>query len=99
MRIYISGPMTGHSDLNRPAFDAAEKRLTAQGHFVINPRRISKPFGTAEEQEKRFHDFCRARHLSRTEDSSYCAYRCPLEGDACCEFAWAQMPYEEGGAK
>lgn len=55
--------------------------------------------GTAEEQEKRFHDFCRARHLPRMEDSSYCAYECPLEGGTCCELQWAQMPYEEGGAK
>lgn len=49
MRIYISGPMTGKPYLNRPAFDAAERRLTAQGHFVINPHRISELFGTAEE--------------------------------------------------
>ena len=49
MRIYLSGPMTDIPDLNRPAFDAAEKRLTAQGHFVINPHRISEPFGTEEE--------------------------------------------------
>lgn len=57
--------------------------------------------GTAEEQEKRFHDFCRARHLPRMEVSSYCAYKCPLEGDTCCELQWAQMPYveKEGGAK
>lgn len=49
MRIYISGPMMGKPDLNRPAFAAAEKRLTAQGHFVINPHRISALFGTVEE--------------------------------------------------
>lgn len=49
MRIYCSGPMTGHPDLNRPAFDAAEKRLREQGHFAINPHRISEQFGTAEE--------------------------------------------------
>ena len=48
MRIYISGPMTGVAELNRPAFDAAEKRLTAQGHFVINPHRLSAQFGTAK---------------------------------------------------
>lgn len=46
--------MTGYPDLNRPAFDAAEKRLTAQGHFVINPHRISGPFGTAEELARSF---------------------------------------------
>ena len=46
--------MTGKPDLNRPAFDAAEKRLAAQGHFVINPHRISELFGTAEELECSF---------------------------------------------
>jgi hypothetical protein len=46
--------MTNIPDLNRPAFDAAEKRLTAQGHFVINPHRISALFGTAEELAKSF---------------------------------------------
>ena len=54
MRVYCSGPMTGKPDLNRPAFDAAEKRLTAQGHFAINPHRISALFGSAEELAKSF---------------------------------------------
>lgn len=57
MRIYISGKMTGLPDLNRPAFNAAEKRLTAQGHFVINPHRISELFGTAEELAESFKIF------------------------------------------
>ena len=54
MRIYISGRMTGYPNHNRPAFDAAEKRLTAQGHFVINPVNISVTFGTAEELAESF---------------------------------------------
>lgn len=49
MRVYISGKMTGCPDLNRQAFDAAEKRLTAGGNFVINPHRIGALFGTADE--------------------------------------------------
>jgi hypothetical protein len=57
MRVYISGPMTGLPDLNRTAFDAAEKRLTAQGHFVINPHRIGELFGTAEELSESFEIF------------------------------------------
>lgn len=57
MRIYLSGPMTGKPDLNRLAFDAAEKRLTAQGHFVINPHRISGLFGSAEELSESFEIF------------------------------------------
>ena len=55
MRLYLSGPMTGCPDLNRPAFDAAEKRLTALGHFVINPVNISAPFGSAEDLECSFY--------------------------------------------
>ena len=49
MRVYISGRMTNCPDLNRSAFAAAEKRLTAQGHFVINPVNIFVPFGSAED--------------------------------------------------
>lgn len=56
MRIYLSGPMTGLSDLNRPAFDAAEKRLTAQGYFVINPHNLTPIFGTADEIAKSFEE-------------------------------------------
>lgn len=54
MRIYISGKMTGCPDNNRHAFDAAENRLTEQGHFVINPVNISCTFGTPEELAKSF---------------------------------------------
>lgn len=35
--VYISGPMTGLPDYNRPAFFAAEKWLKAQGGIVLNP--------------------------------------------------------------
>lgn len=36
--VYISGPMTGIADANRPAFRAAEKRLKeAYGCTVLNP--------------------------------------------------------------
>lgn len=70
MRIYISGKMTGCPDLNRPAFDAAEKRLSEQGHFVINPHRISelfgtisKLFGTSEEIAESFAEYYRMLDL------------------------------------
>ncbi len=59
MRLYLSGPMTGCPDLNRPAFDAAEKRLTAQGHFVINPHHISELFGTPRVLEASFQAYYR----------------------------------------
>lgn len=38
--IYISGPITGKTDLNRPAFEKATKELTKSGHVVINPHTI-----------------------------------------------------------
>ena len=48
--------------------------------------------GTAEEQAKRLHRFC------ISQDCVTCP--CDLgKADGRCEFAWMQMPYEEGGAK
>lgn len=55
--------MTGCPDLNRPAFDAAEKRLTAGGNFVINPHRISGLFGTTRELEESFAEYYRMLNL------------------------------------
>lgn len=53
-RIYIAGPMTGFPDHNIPAFNAAAKRLRAEGHFVINPVDLSSLFGTPEELSDSF---------------------------------------------
>ena len=39
-RIYISGPISGRPDLNRPAFSAAAAGLRSMGHDVINPHDI-----------------------------------------------------------
>ena len=40
-RTYIAGPMTGHADLNFPAFHAAAAVQRAAGHEVINPAEIN----------------------------------------------------------
>ena len=52
--------------------------------------------GTVEEQAERFDEFC-YNHRSREKGCG----GCPILdcGVSCCELAWAQMPYEEGGAK
>ena len=42
--------------------------------------------GTACEQQKRFDKYC---------ENSSCRC-CPLRDSVLCEFAWGQMPYEEG---
>lgn len=47
MKIYISGPMTGLPDLNRPAFNAKAAELRALGHEVVNPAELPEiPGGT-----------------------------------------------------
>lgn len=40
MKLYISGPMTRHADLNRATFNEAAKKLRAEGYEVINPADI-----------------------------------------------------------
>ena len=37
MTYYISGPMTGIADLNRPSFAAAANHIECQGHDPISP--------------------------------------------------------------
>ena len=37
MIVYIAGPMSGHEDYNRPAFNDAARRLAEAGHVPINP--------------------------------------------------------------
>lgn len=38
--IYISGPMSGIEDLNRSAFESAEKKIQKMGHVALNPHRF-----------------------------------------------------------
>jgi len=40
MRLYISGPMSGLVDNNRPAFQAATRRLRKAGHTVLDPTEL-----------------------------------------------------------
>ena len=48
--------------------------------------------GTAEEQAERLHRFC------ISQDCATCP--CNIgKADGRCEFAWMQMPYDEGGSK
>jgi Domain of unknown function (DUF4406) len=41
MRLYLSGPMTGLTDLNFPAFHAEAARLRAMGFDVVNPAELN----------------------------------------------------------
>lgn len=39
-KVFISGPMSGIKDFNKPAFDKAEEYLTQAGYSVFNPARM-----------------------------------------------------------
>ncbi|MCA8331868.1 DUF4406 domain-containing protein [Burkholderia cepacia] len=45
MRIYVAGPMTGHPQLNFPAFHAEAARLRALGYEVVNPAELNADLG------------------------------------------------------
>lgn len=40
MRLYVSGPITGYPDHNKPMFDAVTLSLTSAGHEVVNPHTV-----------------------------------------------------------
>lgn len=42
-KIYISGPMTGYTDLNFPAFFKAEEKLQKLWFDTVNPARLNPP--------------------------------------------------------
>ena len=43
MRWYLSGPMTGLPDLNRPAFQQVAATIRAAGHDALNPAELCPP--------------------------------------------------------
>lgn len=48
MKIYIAGPMTGHENFNRDAFNNAAASLTNRGHVVLNPATLPDGLSEAE---------------------------------------------------
>jgi hypothetical protein len=52
-RIYLSGPMSGLPDYNRPAFFEAERQLIAAGYAVISPARNGLPESATWQQHMR----------------------------------------------
>lgn len=52
-KIFISGPMKGIKDFNKPAFDAAEEMLKNKGYSVFNPSWMS--FDESWSREEKSH--------------------------------------------
>ena len=79
--------------------EAAHKRESAKAKAALAAPLRNSDVGTAEEQSVRMAEFCRAQY-KKTDGVRLCS-GCrffELAGTE-CQFAWAQMPYEEGGAK
>ncbi|MBQ4385620.1 MAG: hypothetical protein II823_06870 [Kiritimatiellae bacterium] len=74
------------------AYDLARAALSAP------PRNCD--VGTAEEQTERMHENYCSHHECYVIPTDAEPYGCPLyEQGVDCRLKWAQMPYEEGGAK
>jgi hypothetical protein len=69
-RIYIAGPMSGHTNLNWPAFDRKEKELRGAGFDVVNPARMDREAGIDPSQPMGEYDYedCARRDIAALED-------------------------------
>ena len=72
--------------------EISELKQIAESALSAPPRNCD--VGTVAEQNERFDKYC-YDHRSH----EICCGKCPIFGEPCCELAWSQMPYEEGGAK
>jgi Domain of unknown function (DUF4406) len=48
VKVYLSGPMTGHSDDNRPAFARVAERWRARNHTVLSPAELPHDISRSE---------------------------------------------------
>ena len=59
LRLYLSGPMTGVKELNKPAFEEAAKKLRRRGYRVVNPHDLDK------QEPKRTWEDCLRRDIKK----------------------------------
>lgn len=77
-KVYIAGPISGYTNKNREAFEAAEKELKENGYFPVNPHKLDHD--TAEEME--LHNElsisnnpnCKKEDLPYSEEEIHAAY-------------------------
>ena len=83
-RCFISGPMTGKPDLNKPAFFEAEEKLRKAGFSVFNPARLGLEDGGFTDQMILGMDLTAL---------SYCNYIYMLDGWSSSKGASAEWSY------
>ena len=72
--------------------DLCEAKTAINNALSAPPRNCD--VGTAEEQKKRFEDYC----VTNRSDDLACL-DCPAYGKGDCEFRWGQMPYTDTAAE
>ena len=87
---------------NPPEYKDLRDSFLAIAHLVdaalaAPPRNCE--VGTVEEQSQKFDAFCDANKYVGDDGANWCSRTCPCYNDINCGVDWAQMPYEEGGAK
>ncbi len=92
--IYIAGPMSGHENLNHPAFFEAEKWLQAHGWNTINPAAMDIEVGIDPSQEMGEYDYedAASRDIDALEkcDAIYLMAGWQFSKGACWERALAR---------
>ncbi len=61
-KIYVAGAMSGHANLNHPAFHAKEAQLRAHGWDVINPAAMDVDAGIDPSKPMEEYDYEDAAH-------------------------------------
>ncbi len=99
MKLYVSGPITGLPDLNKPAFAEAAEQLRAAGHSVINPHEV----GEASELLLPWEDYLRADLIAMLQGADALAMLpgwvnsrgATLEYHIAERLGWEAKPWEE----
>jgi hypothetical protein len=105
VKLYLSGPMTGIPDYNRPAFEQAAFDLRSRGFEVVSPIELDHNAGTSHDSETGF-DFTHEeweQFLERDYEALQgCAAICLINGweKLCCPTGTsASSPPPSGGPR
>ena len=95
-----NGILVFSNELDPSEVSNAQYQIDKTDEALTEPIRNCE-VGTAEEQSKRFREFCSAHKYVSSDFSIICRgfgkNRCPFfnaRAKSKCEFAWSQMPYE-----
>lgn len=87
-KVYISGPITGIQDSNKPAFEKAEQKLKSLNFEVVNPHKLFSEEEILEVERK-------VNTFEWTSDQAWAHFmKRDIEALVKCEFV-AVLPYWE----